>query len=64
MRKLVDGLMVNVAPVTAHIPRVLSLVEQKNETRYQIKISVMRVQCPTLRLPGSLVSRYVFVRNL
>jgi len=53
-----------VVPVIAHIAGVLSLVEQKGEAIYQIKISVMRVQCPTLRLQSSLVSRYVFVRNL
>jgi hypothetical protein len=54
----------NVVPVIAYIPGVLLLVEQKNKTRYEIKITVMRVHCPTLRLQGSLVSRYVFVRNL
>jgi len=53
-----------VVPIIAYIPGVLLLVEQKNKTRYKFKISVMRVHCPTVKLQGSLVSRYVFVRNL
>jgi hypothetical protein len=48
MRILVDVLMW--FPLLLTFQGILLLVEQKSKTRYQIKISVMRVHCPTLRL--------------